>query len=99
MDISSEVCQVVAHKALNDYKNVREYVESVHAKMEERGHLPVFNLAMQFIQEFMEVTGEEDEDFQIMLLHARNFGLAAACMAYECMFAAQEVQELNEQFA
>ena len=99
MDVSHEVCQVVAHKALNDYKDVGEYVEYVHAKMEERGHLPVFNLAIQFIQEFMEVTGEEDEDFQIMLLHARNFALASACMAYESMFAAQEVHDLNEQFA
>jgi hypothetical protein len=99
MDISNEVCQVVAHKALNDHKDVGAYVESIHAKMEERGHLPVFNLSVQFIREFLEATGEDDEDLQIMLLHARNFGLAAACMAYECMLAAQEVQELNEQFA
>jgi hypothetical protein len=99
MDISPEICQVVAHKALNDYKNVGEYVESVHAKMEERGHLPVFNLAIQFIGEFLEATGEDDEDLQIMLLYARNFALAATCMAYESMFAAQEVHDLNEQFA
>ena len=99
MDISHEVCQVVAHKAMNDYRNVGEYVESVHAKMEENGHLAVFNLAIQFIREFMEVTEDADEGLQTMLLHARNFGLAAACMAYESVIAAQEVQELNEQFA
>ena len=99
MDISPEVCRVVVHKALNDYDDAVAYAESVHAKMEERGHLPVFNLSVQFLREFLEATEEDDEHLQIMLLHARNFGLAAACMAYECMLAAQEVQELNEQFA
>jgi hypothetical protein len=97
MEMPREICEVVAHKALSDHKDVGAYVASVHAKVQEHGHEPVFNLAVQLLREFLEYAEDDSEDTKIMLLHARNFGLAAACMVYESMVAAQEVQELNQQ--
>ena len=100
MKIEQATCKAVIYKATADHESKFEYVDAMKEVMKERGHEELFFMILYLVQTSFDWDADEgDEEVMAENLEIRYSMLSTAIMAYSAMLAAQEVDELNQQFA
>jgi len=99
MRIEQATCKAVIYKATADHESKIEFVHAMKKVMEDRGHEELFSMILYLVQTSFDWDADEgDEEVMTENLEIRYSMLSTAIMAYSAMFAAQEVDELNQQF-